>query len=160
MRTREFGVLAAALLVAAGACGLTPARSAAAGTPGTTNLGNIGFAAIVVDSTHKHVFISGSTANEVLVTDLSGNLVKTIDNQSGAAGMVIYKKTLFVAESTAGVIGRIDLGTLTPENTIGSGLNGVWSLAVAGGKLWTAVGSSYGYNQLVSVSLAGTVTTY
>jgi Bacterial Ig-like domain (group 3) len=137
------------------------AGASAADTAGTyVSLGQIGFGSIVVDDANSHVFVSGPTANEVLVFDLSGNLVKTLPNLYGAGAMVIHGSTLYVLERNTGTIESIDLATLTDTGPIASGLNmPVW-LAFAGGKFWTAVNGQYGWAQLASVGLDGTVTVF
>ena len=135
--------------------------SSAFGATGTSvALGAIGFNAIAVDDANGHVFVSGRPANEVLVFDFDGNLVKTIPNLYGAGDMVVHGTSLYVVERNTGTIEAIDLNTLTDSGPVATGLNlPVW-LAFAGGKLWTGVNGQYGWAQLASVGLDGTVTVF
>jgi hypothetical protein len=143
-----FVAVAGATLLSA----LLPAAAAAA----TNNLGPIGFGTVVVDDARSQVLVSGPTANVVEVLDHSGNVVTTIPNVYGAWGMVVNGRYLYVAESTAGAIVRIDLTMpglgATP---IATGLFQPRWLALAGGKLWTTVAASgfNGYGMLTSIDL-------
>ena len=113
-----------------------------------------------MDNDHDHVFLSGTTANEVIVTDFSGTIVKTLTDVYGAAGMAIDGSTLYVAASTIGAIEKIDLATLTDEGVLARGLPGVRWLAVADGRLWTALGDQEAWDQLASVGFDGTVSEF
>jgi hypothetical protein len=107
-------LLCAAALIA----GSSVAQAAGTSVP----LGQIGFGSIAVDDTHSHVFVSGPTANEVLVFDFDGTLVKTIPNIYGAGAMVVRGSTLYVVERNVGAIEAIDLNSLTDSGPVGSGL--------------------------------------
>jgi hypothetical protein len=137
---------------------LLTGSSAVAGNGTSVALGAIGFGSIAVDDAHGHVFVSGAAANEVLVFDLSGTLVKTIPNVYGAGAMVVHGATLYVVERNVGGIEAIDLATLTDTGAVATGLAQPGWLAFAGGKLWTSVGSQWA--QLASVGLDGTVTVF
>jgi len=129
------------------------ASSAAAAAE--TDLGAIGFGAIVVDNAREHVLVSGPRANVVDVLDFSGDPVATIPNIDGAYGMVIKGRTLFVAESTAGAVVQINLKTLTVgKSPLVTGLRNPRWLAIAGDALWTTTGSEHGWGGLAAVSLA------
>src|SRR5262245_58739413 len=93
MASQSIRALVAAVL--AGAAVLVVGTSARAAAPSIA-LGQTGFGSIVVDDAHGHVLVSGPAANEVLVFDLAGNLVKTIPNQYGAGAMVVHGSTLYV----------------------------------------------------------------
>lgn len=156
MRIKPWGVIALALVCAAALVGASPARAAGVSVP----LGAIGFGSVVVDDTNGHVFVSGAAANEVLVFDFAGNLVTTISNVSGAGAMVVHGPSLYVVERNVGAIEAIDLGTLTDSGPVATGLNAPGWLAFAGGKLWVSVNGTYGWAQLASVGLDGTVTVF
>ncbi|HEX4526407.1 MAG TPA: hypothetical protein VH108_06650 [Gaiellaceae bacterium] len=158
MRCRSIKFAAAIALLAA--TGLTAGTSALAGTGTSVPLGATGFGSIAVDDLHGHVFVSGPTANEVLVFDFDGNLVKTIPNLYGAGAMVVHGTSLYVVDRNVGGIEAIDLSTLTDSGPVATGLNLPGWLAFAGGKLWTAVNGQYGWAQLASVGLDGTVTVF
>lgn len=110
-----------------------------------------------VDAAHGHLFLSGD--DMVVVTDLTGRLVKTIDGEPGAAGMTLSTNgaTLYVALNGASAISAIDtdklreterykVGSLCPRDVaVDQGLiwfthdcaevnNGVSSLQVADGR--------------------------
>ncbi|MGN6798023.1 MAG: Ig-like domain repeat protein [Gaiellaceae bacterium] len=146
------GVIAAVVLAGA--------PTALAGDGTSVALGTIGFSSVAVDDANSHVFVSGRAANEVLVFDFAGNLVTTIPNVYGAGAMVVQGGTLYVVEQNAGSIEAIDLATLADRGPVAAGLNLPNQLAFAGGKLWTGVNGQYGWAQLASVTLNGTVTVY
>jgi len=137
---------------------LFTAASAFAGTGTSVPLGAIGFGSMAVDDANGHVFVSGAAANEVLVFDFGGSLVRTIPNVYGAGAMVVHGTSLYVVERNVGAIEAIDLGTLTDLGPVATGLSLASGLAFAGGKLWTGVNGQYGWAQLASVGLDGTVT--
>jgi hypothetical protein len=152
-RTSALALVATALLLSAG----LPATAAA----GTTDLGKAGFGTIVVDDSRQHVFVSGPKVNAVYELDLSGNLIATVANVYGAWGMTINGNYLYVAESTAGAIVRIDLTSspLSPA-TVTTGLNGPRWLVMTGGALWTTSGGGGGeQSKVVSVDPTTGVTT-
>lgn len=75
-----------------------------------------GFGDIVVDDGHDRVFVSGGdSSNGIVVTDFSGRVRKTIENQPGAHGMTLSTDgtRLYVALSTGDGISVIDTATLT-----------------------------------------------
>jgi hypothetical protein len=149
-------VCSVALVTAGGRSAL-----AAPSTTTVTDLGTIGFTSVIVDNANHHVFVSGRTANVVDVLDFSGNLVTTIDDVYGAAGMAINKGMLYIAESTAGTIARIHLKTLVRARNLGSGLVQPYWLAITGGQLWVTVDMLNGWGQIESVNLtSGTGTTF
>ena len=125
--------------VLAATAGLAMAASASA----ATNLGQVGLGSVVVDDGGQHVFVSAPKANAIDEFDFSGHLVATVPNIYGAWGMVISGNDLYVAESTAGAIVRLDVTQLsaTPA-TVATGLNQPTHLASAGGDLWTTVDGS------------------
>ena len=49
----------------------------------STDLGPIGFGAVVVDDARSHVLVSGPSGNVVEILDFSGNVVGTIPNLYG-----------------------------------------------------------------------------
>jgi len=126
----------------------------------TVELGSIGFGSMIVDDKHHHVFVSGSKANEVIVTDFNGTIVKTLTNEGGATGMAINRSTLYVADTSSGAVDQINLASLTDKGVLATGLPGVRWPAVAGGKLWTAFGPPYSSDQLASVGFQGTVSKF
>src|SRR6476646_4883125 len=129
---RRFATAIAVLV----ATGLLTGSSAVAGTgtvPGVSiALGATGFGSIAVDDANGHVFVSGPTANEVLVFDFNGNLVKTIPNLCGAGAMVLHGTSLYVVERSVGAIEALDLSSLTDSGAVATGLALPGYLAYAG----------------------------
>ncbi len=130
----------------------------------STNLGVTSFGRILVDSAHSHIFISSPGANDIVVTDLGGSIVKTITGEAGADAMTIVGSTLYVTLTTAGAIDRIDTTTLTETSELVTGLVVPRDLIYAGSKLWTTTGNCAAWSlELASVDPAAatpTVTKY
>jgi DNA-binding beta-propeller fold protein YncE len=73
------------------------------------------FGQLLVDDAHDHVFVSGGrSSNTVVVLDDRGRVVKKIDGQFGATGLVLSEDggTLFVAQATGDAISAISTTTL------------------------------------------------
>lgn len=96
---------------------------------------------VVVDAQHGHVFISGDS--EVVVTDLTGQIVSTIPDEQGASDLLLSAdgSTLYVALSGAGAVSQIDTTTLveTSRTDIDPATTPT-HLALAGGTLWVGYG--------------------
>jgi DNA-binding beta-propeller fold protein YncE len=139
----SFALLAVSVVLA------LPAPTEAAGV---SDLGSVGLGTIVVDNTHRHVFVSGPTGDVVDVFDFSGDRVATIPDLPGAYGMALDSKTLYVTERSTGAIAEIDLATLAVAGSpLATGLEDPRWLALAGGKLWVTVGGQFA--ELASVDL-------
>jgi DNA-binding beta-propeller fold protein YncE len=100
-----------------GAFALATTISAITATPAfaATSLALPGYGDIAVDEVHQLVFISGGpTANTVLVTNFSGQVTKTIDNEPGAAGLELSADgtKLYTALSAGDGLAVIDTTTL------------------------------------------------
>jgi hypothetical protein len=74
--------------------------------------------------------------------------------------MVVHGSFLYVVEKNVGAVEAVDLATLADAGPVATGLNLASGLAFAGGKLWTGVNGQYGWAQLASVGLDGTVTVF
>ncbi|MEU5764325.1 hypothetical protein ABZ782_00200 [Streptomyces asoensis] len=102
-----------------------------------------GYAHLVADTAHQHIFISqGAGSTGIVVTDLSGTPVTTVAGEQGATGLALSPDggTLYAALADGGAIAAIDTATLTETArwSTGAGSSPV-SVAVAGGRVW------YGY---------------
>ncbi|MGW3019650.1 YncE family protein [Streptomyces longwoodensis] len=109
MRLKQVSLVAALSVVA----GLTAATVAHADDVATLPLS--GYAHLVVDRAHQHVFISqGAGSTGILVTDLSGTPVTTLADEQGASGLALSPDggTLYAALSDGGAIVAIDTATL------------------------------------------------
>jgi hypothetical protein len=135
-------ILAANVLIAACVVVLTSplanAEPAATTTHPTTALPSQYTEDVLVDDVHERVFISMRTANSVAVTDLNGTLVETITGITDAGTMAFNAdgSALYVTESSARSIARINAETLAVEHIAMP--DGVCprSLTFTGGKVW------------------------
>lgn len=101
-----------ALVVALGLLGLALPASAADHRAVPLPLST--YTSMVVDPLQGHVFVSSSTDHAVVVTDLTGNILTTLNNLPGAAGMALAPDgdSLYVALSRGGAVAEIDTLTL------------------------------------------------
>jgi WD40 repeat protein len=101
-------IVAAALAVPAV---LAPPAHAAGNTLPLTDFGDL-----VVDQTHKRVFVTGGASNNsVVVTDLSGRVQKVLSDQYGATGLALSadNNTLYVGLASGDAVALIDTAKLT-----------------------------------------------
>ena len=142
--------LACALTVALGLLALPASGARADSSVPLTQL--TGFHQIVVDSAAGYVFLSegvnsaslvtgGNSAaagSAIVVTDLSGNYVTTLDSGKGAEGLALSADggTLYAALAEDDAVGVIDTSTLTQtaEYSLGSAVATPYSLALQSGK--------------------------
>ncbi|MEV6613163.1 hypothetical protein AB0N31_04615 [Streptomyces sp. NPDC051051] len=143
MRLQQASLVVAFSLVA----GLTTVTAGLAGSAAYADdvaaLPLSGYAHLVVDPAHQHVFVSqGVGSAGIVVTDLSGTPVTTVAGEQGATGLALSPDggTLYAALADGGAIAAIDTATLTETArwSTGAGSSPV-SVAVAGGRVW------YGY---------------
>ncbi|MGW1165483.1 hypothetical protein [Streptomyces sp. NPDC002550] len=143
MRLKQASLTAAISVVA----GLTTATvgltGSAAWADGTAALPLSHYAHMLVDAAHQHIFFSqGAGSTGIVVTDLSGTPVTTIQDEPGATGLALSADggTLYAALADGDAVAAIDTATLTESTrySTGSGSAPV-SVAVAGGRVW------YGY---------------
>jgi hypothetical protein len=140
--------LGAAALSTAGFVALTSGAQADAATalPQLT-----GFHQMVVDSTDGYIFLSeGSTATYVqngnagasgiVVADLSGNYVTTLDAGDGVEGLALDGSTLYAALAITGQVAAIDASTSAFTQTAYSLSAGdvPYSVAVQSGDVWVS----------------------
>ncbi|MCX4575276.1 hypothetical protein OHB41_19210 [Streptomyces sp. NBC_01571] len=145
MRLKQVSLAAAISVVA----GLTTATVGLTGPVAWADADNTAalplshYAHMMVDGAHQHLFFSqGAGTTGIVVTDLSGNPVTTIDDEQGADGLALSAdgKTLYAALTDGDAIAAIDTATLTETGRVGTGTASTpVSVAVAGGKVW------YGY---------------
>ncbi|MFF2381292.1 hypothetical protein [Streptomyces sp. NPDC058108] len=135
--------LAAAISVVAGlttaTVGLTGPAARADGAD-TAALPLSHYAHMVVDGAHQHLFFSqGAGTTGIVVTDLSGTPVTTIDGEQGADGLALSAdgRTLYAALTDGDAIAAVDTATLTETGRLGTGAaSAPVSVAQAGGKVW------------------------
>ncbi|MEU8587017.1 hypothetical protein AB0C59_08440 [Streptomyces sp. NPDC048664] len=101
------------------------------------------YAHMLVDAAHQHLFFSqGAGSTGILVTDLSGTPVTTIEDEPGATGLALSADgtAVYAALSDGAAVAAIDTATLTDSARYPTGTGSApASVAVAGGRLW------YGY---------------
>ncbi|CAM5714963.1 hypothetical protein [Streptomyces aurantiogriseus] len=143
MRLKQVS-LAAALSVVAGLTTATVGLTgSAAVADSTAALPLSGYADMLVDTAHRHVFLSqGAGSTGIVVTDLSGAPVATLADEQGATGLALSPDggTLYAALADGDAIAAIDTATLTETGRWSTGTGSApVSVAVAGGRVW------YGY---------------
>ena len=118
--TARARIVALASLLAATTLVAAPSASA----DGTKVIPLAGYRDMVVDDAHGHVFISQGT-DQLVVTDLNGNLVTTIPQLYGADGLVLSDdgSALYVALSTGDAIGPPQRVPLAYSGSHHSGLS-------------------------------------
>jgi hypothetical protein len=155
------------LLVAAlaGTLGLLALPAGAAYADSTTPLTQLtGFHQMVVDdvgafSSDGYVFLSEGTSSDALatdgpdwaagivVTDLSGNYVTTLDAGNGVEGLALSADggTLYAALGGGNAVAAIDVSSITPSTTDPTqtfyrltGWDTPFDLAIQSGKLWVS----------------------
>ncbi|MGW7822759.1 YncE family protein [Streptomyces puniciscabiei] len=143
MRLKQASLTAAISVVA----GLTTATvgltGSAARADGTAALPLSHYSHMLVDAAHQHIFFSqGAGSTGIVVTDLSGTPVTTIQNEPGATGLALSADggTLYAALADGDAVAAIDTATLTESTRYATGTGSApLSVAVAGGRVW------YGY---------------
>jgi hypothetical protein len=109
-----------------------------------TDIGMTGFRDIIVDEAHDHVYVSQGNAT-LIVTDLQGVPITTIEGLHGAAGMTLSPdgSTLYVALSSGDAIAAVDPDTLEVANTYPTGTASCPSdVAITVGLVWFGGGCS------------------
>jgi DNA-binding beta-propeller fold protein YncE len=149
-RTRA---LACACVLAVAALVAPAAAAASASSPATTPLS--GFSDIVADTVHGRVFVSGGSANDLVVTDTGGQLIATLPDLPGAAGLALSpdSSTLYVALSDGDAVEQIDTATLA-ETRIDTGDDSCpQHLAITAGMLWYGYGCGSNDGDLGAIDL-------
>ena len=155
MRRRALGLAVVAALVAAllpmpaGALGPVPLLHHSVTLPYST------FGDVLVNEATGHVYVTGGpSATTVAVYTYAGNLVSTIEQQTGATGMALSPDSsrLYVALQGASAVSAIDSSTLQEVGRWSTAGRSPRSLAVAAGRLWIGAWSPDTYlGGLVSV---------
>jgi hypothetical protein len=120
------------------------AAAAATGPTSTTQLPLSGFTSIVADSVHHHVFVSGSAADPVAVTDFTGASVGTLGSLTGASSLALSADSgiLYAAISGTDEIAAVDTATLQEVAVYFTGTgNDPAHLAVVGHDVWFSYSS-------------------
>lgn len=137
--------LASAVLpLALASWALTAVSPATAADGDPLNVGLTGYADLVLDEAHGHVFISQGT-DKIVVTDLNGKPLAPITGLPESRGMSLDEDgtTLWVAVGGADEVAAIDTATLEVTTfPIGTDTCPV-ELAVTSGMVWVYAGCSY-----------------
>jgi hypothetical protein len=133
------GLRGMALAAAAVVAFLVVAPSASATDAYQANVTVLPFASyqdMAVDTEHGHLFVSGGDL--VVVTDLAGRIVKTLDGQKGASGLALSADgaTLYAALNQAGAIAAISTAKLKETGRYKVGSFCPRDLALAQGRIW------------------------
>lgn len=118
------------------------------------------FHQVVVDSADGYVLLSEGVssgawfngtfdANAIVVTDLTGNYVATLDAGDGVEGIALDGGTLYAALGGAAAVAAIDISSITPATTtpaqtlypLTAGYV-PYDVAVQGGEVWVSYNSS------------------
>jgi hypothetical protein len=91
---------------------------------------------MAVDAGHGHLFVAGGDL--VVVTDLDGHIVRTIDGQKGASGLALSDDaaTLYVALNGAGAIAALSTAKLKETARYKVGSLCPRDLVLAQGRIW------------------------
>ncbi|WP_124268884.1 Ig-like domain repeat protein [Streptomyces sp. ADI96-02] len=112
---------------------------------------------IVADGVHQRVFVSDPESGQILATDYSGKVVRTLGELPGVNGLELSadSSTLYAGVATADSIVAIDTATLTESARYDTG-RGTRPThpALAGGKLWFGYGNA-GDGNIGSLDLSG-----
>lgn len=149
MRTRMLGVAAAATLATFTAA--APANAVSLNdiplleTLFSDEIPLAGFGDIVVDTEREQVFVSGGPeSNGIVVTDLRGNVEKTIEGQQGATGLALSEDgtTLYAALTSGDAISEISTEELgeTARHNVGGAQSCPTDLSRAGANVWFSYG--------------------
>lgn len=163
MRLKQVSLAAAISVVA----GLTTASVGLTGPVARADGGGAlplsHYAHMVVDGAHQHLFFSqGAGTAGIVVTDLAGAPVATVDGERGADGLALSAdgRTLYAALTDSDAIAVIDTATLTETGRVDTGTDSApVSLAVAGGKIWYSYTDADGKGTVGSVDPAGLAAT-
>jgi hypothetical protein len=128
-------LLAAAAVVASMVVAAPRASAADAFQANVTALPFATYRDIAVDAARGHVFVSGGDV--VVVTDLDGNIVKTI-SAPGASGLALSADgaTLYAALNVTPAIATISTAKLKVTARYGTGVLCPRDLALAQGRIW------------------------
>ena len=138
--------LAVAITTAAGLA-LAPLTTTPASADGITSLPLEGFADILVDQAHGHVFITGGTgSSDIVVTDLDGVVQTSIPNAHGAAMMMLSQDAskVYVGLMQADGVGVIDTATLTMTKISTGAGTCPFDVAETAGRIWYSYGCGGG----------------
>ncbi|MGW2644145.1 hypothetical protein ACWC2T_04325 [Streptomyces sp. NPDC001393] len=143
MSLKQVSVTAAISVVAGLTTVTVGLTGSAAWADGTAALPLSHYAHMLVDAAHQHIFFSqGAGSTGIVVTDLSGTPVTTIENEPGATALALSADgaTLYAALSDGDAVAAIDTAKLTESARYATGTGSApASVAVAGGRVW------YGY---------------
>ncbi|HEX4223627.1 MAG TPA: hypothetical protein VHZ97_14765 [Pseudonocardiaceae bacterium] len=132
---------AATVAMAAGIAittGISSASAASAPTPTSVPLSLAHYGHIVIDPTHRHVFISGgSGSTAIVVTDYTGKTVATIAGEQGAYGLALSTdgRTVYAALTDGKAVSAINTRTLAETARYATGYPTDY-VAAAGGRVW------------------------
>jgi len=145
--------MAAAVACAVGAGSLVLGVAGTASADTAKVLPITAVSGIAVDGVHQQVFLSDPGAGEIVVTDYSGTVEKTLTGLSGVTGLALNadSSVLYAAVKGSDQIAAVDTATDTVATTYSlDGADAPVSVDVVGGIVW------FGYNgDLGSLDVSG-----
>lgn len=146
---------ALAVLFSSATLSVAGAGPAAADTSKVLSLNSVGD--VVVDGVHQRVYISDPTGGRIVVTDYAATVVATLTGLPGVNGLELSADSgrVYAAVTGGSRIIEVDTQTYTQSasHALG-GLDGVSTLAQAGGKLWFGYTADHS-GRIGSLDLAG-----
>ncbi|WP_406461713.1 Ig-like domain repeat protein [Streptomyces sp. NBC_00111] len=146
---------ALAVLFSSAALSVGAAGPAAADTSKVLSLKSAGD--VVVDGVHQRVYISDPTAGRIVVTDYAATVVATLTGLSGVNGLELSPDSgrLYAAVTGGSRIIEVDTQTYAQSASYAlGGLDGVSTLAQAGGRLFFGYTAEYS-GRIGSLDLSG-----
>ncbi|MER5891463.1 Ig-like domain repeat protein [Streptomyces sp. NPDC001876] len=146
---------ALAVLFSSASLSVATAGPAAADTSKVLSLKSVGD--VVVDGVHQRVYLSDPTSGKIVVTDYAATVVATLTGLSGVNGLELSADSgqVYAAVTGGSRIIAVDTQTYTQSASYAlGGLDGVSTLAQAGGKLWFGYAANYS-GQIGSLDLSG-----
>jgi hypothetical protein len=160
-------------LVATAAALALPAASADAGTDTIVSLPALSYVhQVLVDDSAGYVFISEgnyswdlqTSGGGIVVTNLAGSYVTTLDAGDAAEGMALSGGTLYAALDSDGSVAAIDVSTISEQSptqtlySLGSSGDLPYDLALQSGELWVSYGfTTGGFGAIGEIDLTSAV---
>jgi hypothetical protein len=161
-RTVTGSVLASILAAAGIFTAATPASAEGVVIGNATPLPMPSYADIQVNPHRSEIYVAGG--NQILATDQDGNILRTIDGQSGVYGLALNAdgSRLYAALNGANAISVIDTKKKREVKRYSVGTECPGDVALAEGKLWFSSACRQGYTGSVSALdlTTGAVKTY
>ncbi|MFJ6573717.1 YncE family protein [Streptomyces sp. NPDC091292] len=144
MRTRSISIATAlAVVLSSAALAVGTAGPAAADSAKVLPVKSVGD--IVVDGTHRRVYVSDPTGGKIVVTDYAGTVKATLTGLSGVTGLALSADSgqVYAAVKNTNRIVSVETGTYTQTANYPVGA-APGDLEVVDGRIWFAHGTDFG----------------